>query len=145
MIFSFSTGETTKCVRPTYCDTAPPQSQPGARSRVGRRQQDGDAQQQEASPLLLPQLTRLHEDYHVWGEDASNMTNIPFQHRVTKTFCDFKLTFTVSCRVEQLRLHTQKHIITIVEDSVLLTEMTNLESQEEDAPKRVLWFKPVSR
>ena len=37
------------------------------RTRVGRSQQDGDAQQQEASPLLLPQLTRLHEVYHVRG------------------------------------------------------------------------------
>ncbi len=35
-------------------DTAPPQSQPGARARVGRSQQDGDAQQLEAGPLLLP-------------------------------------------------------------------------------------------
>ena len=64
-------------------DTVPPQSQPVARASVGRSQQDGDAQQQEAGPLLLPQLTRLHESYHVWGEDASNMPNIPLQHRVT--------------------------------------------------------------
>jgi hypothetical protein len=47
-----------------------PQSQPGAGARVGSSQQDGDAQQQEAGPLLLPQLTRLHEAYHVRGEDA---------------------------------------------------------------------------
>ncbi len=31
-----------------------------------------------------------------------------------------------------------------VEDSVLRTEMAGLESQEEDAPKRVLFFKTVS-
>ncbi len=31
-----------------------------------------------------------------------------------------------------------------VEESVLRTEMTGLESQEEDAPKRVLFFKPMS-
>ncbi len=31
-----------------------------------------------------------------------------------------------------------------VEDSVLRTEMTDLESQEEDAPKRILFFKPMS-
>ena len=42
-------------------DTVPPQSQAGARARVGRSQQDGDAQQQEAGPLLLTQLTRLNE------------------------------------------------------------------------------------
>ena len=29
------------------------------------------------------------------------------------------------------------------EDSVLRTEMGALESQEEDAPKRVLWYKPL--
>ena len=32
-----------------------------------------------------------------------------------------------------------------VEESVLRMEMTGLESQEEDAPKRVLFFKPMSR
>ena len=63
-------------------DTVPPQSEPGARATVGRSQQDGDAQQQEAGPLL-PQLSWLHKAYHVRGEDASNMPNIPLQHRVT--------------------------------------------------------------
>ena len=63
--------------------TLGPQSQSVVRASVGRSQQDGDAQQQEAGPLLLPQLTRLHETYHVRGEDASNMTNIPLQHLVT--------------------------------------------------------------
>jgi hypothetical protein len=29
-------------------------------------------------------------------------------------------------------------------DSVLRTEMEHLESEEEDAPRRVLWFKPMS-
>ena len=31
-----------------------------------------------------------------------------------------------------------------VEESVLRTEMENFESQEEDAPKRVLWYTPMS-
>ncbi len=31
-----------------------------------------------------------------------------------------------------------------VEDSVLRTEMAGLESQEEDAPKSILFFKPMS-
>ena len=31
-----------------------------------------------------------------------------------------------------------------VEESVLRTEMADLESQEEDAPKRVLFYKPMS-
>jgi hypothetical protein len=36
------------------------------------------------------------------------------------------------------------HIVATVEDSVLRTEMAVLESQEEDVPKRVLFFKPMS-
>ena len=63
--------------------TTPPQSHPGTRVRVGRSQQNGDAQWQEAGPLLLPQLTRLHETYHSRGEDDSNVVTIPVQHRVT--------------------------------------------------------------
>ncbi len=31
-----------------------------------------------------------------------------------------------------------------VEESVLRTEMAGLESQEEDAPKRVLFYNPMS-
>ena len=72
-------------------------------------------------------------------EDAPNMPNIPFQHRVTiqilkhwQTFRDLKLTFVVSRRAEQFRLRTQKRIVATAEDSVLRTEMDNLESQEED-------------
>jgi hypothetical protein len=52
--------------------------------------------------------------------------------------------FAVSRRVEQLSLHSQQHIVATVEDSVLRTEMTGLESQEEDAPKRILFFKSMS-
>ena len=129
----------------------PPQSHPGERTRVGHSQQDDNAHQQETDPLLLPQLSWLHEAYNDRGEDASNMPNIPLQHRVTmqilkhwQPFRDLKLTFAVSRRAEQLRLRTQQRIIATAEDSVLRTEMANLESQEEDAPKRVLSFKPMS-
>jgi hypothetical protein len=34
--------------------------------------------------------------------------------------------------------------VSTVEESVLKTEMTDLESQEEDVPKRILFFKPMS-
>jgi hypothetical protein len=45
------------------------------------------AQQQEADPLRLPQLTRLHGTYRVWGEDAStehdhNAVTAPGDHAV---------------------------------------------------------------
>jgi hypothetical protein len=49
-----------------------------------------------------------------------------------------------SHRAEQLRLYSQQHIVDTVEDSVLWTEMDVLESQEEDTPKRILFFKPMS-
>ncbi len=52
--------------------------------------------------------------------------------------------FAVSCLPEQLSLISQHHIVATVEDSVLRTEMAGLESQEEDAPKRILFFKPMS-
>jgi hypothetical protein len=50
----------------------------------------------------------------------------------------------VSRRAEQLRLRVQQRVVATAEDWVLRTEMTSLESQEEDAPRRVLWFKPMS-
>jgi hypothetical protein len=49
-----------------------------------------------------------------------------------------------SRRAEQLSLHSQQRIVATVEDSVLRTEMTGLESQEEDDPKRILFFKTMS-
>ena len=52
-------------------DSAPPPAQPGARTRPGRDSQDGVSQQEEAAPLFLPQLDRLHEAYIVRGEDDS--------------------------------------------------------------------------
>jgi hypothetical protein len=51
--------------------------------------------------------------------------------------------FVVSRRDEQLRFRAQQRIVATVDDSLLRTEMENLESQEEDAPRRVLWFKPM--
>jgi len=89
----------------------------------------------------------------VRGEDASNVavTAVPAQNRVTLQILsmwqpvkDLKLTFAVSRRVEQLRLRAQQRGVATVEDSVLRTEMENLESEEEDAPWRVLWYKPMS-
>ena len=59
-------------------------------------------------------------------------------------FKDLKQTFAVSRHAEQLRLRVQQRVVATFEDSVLRTEMGSLESQEEDAPRRVLWFKPMS-
>ncbi len=59
--------------------SAPPQSQTGERARLGRSSQDRDSQQEEASPVLLPQLNRLNEAF-VRAEDASTMPPIPSQN-----------------------------------------------------------------
>ena len=53
-------------------------------------------------------------------------------------------TLVVSHRAEHLPLCTQQRVVDTVEDSVLRTEMQNLESEEEDAPRRVLYFKSMS-
>ena len=52
--------------------------------------------------------------------------------------------FAGSRRAEQLSLRSQQRIVATVEESVLKTEMAGLESQEEDAPKCILFFKPMS-
>jgi hypothetical protein len=52
--------------------------------------------------------------------------------------------FANSRRAEQLSLHSQQSIVVTVEDSVLRTEMADLESQEEDASKSILFFKSMS-
>jgi hypothetical protein len=52
--------------------------------------------------------------------------------------------FADSHRAEQLSLYSQQRIVPTVEDSVLRTEMAGLESQEEDVPKRILFFKPMT-
>jgi hypothetical protein len=83
---------------------------------------------------------------------ASNadVTAIPSQFKVTKQillhcqpFRDIKLKYVGSRPAEQLSLRSQQRIVDTVEESVLKTEMTGLESQEEDSPKRILFFKPM--
>jgi hypothetical protein len=132
----------------------PSQSQVNVGSSARLSSQDGVSQQQETAPLSLPQLNRLFEVSFV--RDESSVSNddvavIPSQHRVTQQilshwqpFWDLKLMFAGSRRAEQLSLRSQQRIVATVEDSVLRTEMTVLESQEEDAPKRILFFKPMS-
>ncbi len=47
--------------------------------------QDSVSQQQEGSPLFIPQINHTHESSLVWGEDASTVTvaDIPTQNRFT--------------------------------------------------------------
>ena len=53
-------------------------------------------------------------------------------------------TFAVSRRAEQLRQRVQQRVVATVEDAALRTEIENLESDAEDAPRRVLWYTPMS-
>ncbi len=89
----------------------------------------------------------------MWDENSVSNVDvvvIPSQDRVTQqilshcqTFKDLKFRFSDSSRAEQLNLRSQQCIVVTVEDSVLRTEMTDLESLEEDDPKRILFFKPM--
>jgi hypothetical protein len=52
--------------------------------------------------------------------------------------------FPGSRRAEQLSLCSQQRVVDTFEESVLKMEMTDLESQEEDVPKCILFFKSMS-
>ena len=75
---------------------------------------------------------------------------IPSQRKVThqilihwEPFRDLKTRFVGSRRPEELILRSQQFIVATVEDSVLRTEMSDLESLEEDDPKRILFYTPM--
>jgi hypothetical protein len=85
------------------------------------------------------------------SDSNADVTAIPSQFKVTKQillhwqpFRDLKLKYVGSRQAEQLIWHSQQKVVATVEESVLKTEMTGLESQEEDDPHRILFFKPMS-
>ena len=107
----------------------------------------GVSQQHQAAPLSLPQLNRLFEASFARDENSASNTGvatIPSQFKVTQQILRHKLKFVGSRRQEQLSSLCQQRIVTTVEESVLRTEMAGLESQEEDDPKCVLFYKPMS-
>ncbi len=132
----------------------PSQSQVNVGANARLRSQDDVSQQQGAAPLSLPQLNRLFEASFLRDESPSSNADvavIPSQDKCTQQilshwqpFLDLKLMFAGSRRAEQLSLRSQQRIVSTVEDSVLRTEMAGLDSQEEDAPKRILFFEPMS-
>ena len=82
---------------------------------------------------------------------SADVTVIPSQFKVTKQillhwqpFRDLTLKYVGSRQAEQLSLRSQQRVVATVEESVLKSKMTDLESQEEDTPKRILFFKPMS-
>ena len=91
-----------------------------------------------------------------FARDESSASNagvaaIPSQFKVTQQvlqkwqpFRDLKQKVLGSRRQEQLSSRCQQRVVPTVEESVVRTEMTGLESQEEDSPKRVLFYKPMS-
>ncbi len=89
----------------------------------------------------------------MWDETSASNADVPVipsQLKVThqilshsEPFRDLKSRFTDSRRAEQLSLRSQQRIVATVEDSVLRMEMTDLESLEENDPKRILFYKPM--
>jgi hypothetical protein len=134
------------------CAPSPSQVNTGARARP--RSQDAVPPQEEAAPLSLPQFNHLFEASFPRDETSASTTGVaavPTQFKVTQQillhwhpFRDLKLKFIGSLRAEQLNLRSQQRVVTTVEESVLRMEMVGLESQEEDAPRCVLFFKPMS-
>ena len=134
---------------------ASPSSQSQVNMGAGPRpsSQDGISQLKEPVPLSIPQLNRLVEASVV--RDESSVSNadvpvIPSQLKIThqilshwEPFRDLKARFAGSRRAEQLSLRCRQRIVATVEDSVLRTEMAGLESLEEDAPKRILFYTPM--
>jgi hypothetical protein len=127
---------------------APSQSQTNIGDSARLSSQDGVSQQQETAPLSLPQLNRLFEASFARDESSasnSGVVVIPSQFKVTQQillhwqpFRDLNLKFVGSRRAEQLSLRSQQSIVATIEDSVLRTEMADLESKEEDDPKCIL-------
>jgi hypothetical protein len=119
------------------CAPSPSQGNVGNSPRPSS--QNGVPQQQEVAPLSLPRLDRLFETS--FAQDESSVSNagvvtIPSQLKVTKQillhwqpFRDLKLKYVGSRQTEQLSLCSQQRIVATVEESVLKTEMTGLQSQ----------------
>jgi hypothetical protein len=136
-----------------YTETSS-QSQVNVGSSGGLSSQGGVSHHQEPVPLSIPEVNHLFEASFVWDESSvSNVvvTVIPSHHRVTQqmlshcqTFRDLKPMFVGSRLAEQSSLRSQQSIVVNVEDSLLRTEMTRLESQEEDAPECIIFFKTMS-
>ena len=76
---------------------------------------------------------RTLPSYHPGSENAYTPDSQPVQ-----PFKDLQQRFAVSRRAEQLCLHKQQRVVATVEGSALRVEVGALESQEEDAPKRIL-------
>ena len=59
-------------------------------------------------------------------------------------FKDLRQRFANTRRMEQLHLHAPQKITATVADSALRVEMEALEPEQEGAPARFLWYKPMA-
>ena len=103
-------------------------STPGARS--GRK----DAPNLTIHDIAAQALPKLPSKA---GKTLLDVNGQDFARRLKKI-----QQFAVSV-VLALVVHTQQRVVATVEDSALRVEMGALELQEEDAPKRILWSKPL--
>jgi hypothetical protein len=101
--------------------------------------------------LEIPARVRESKGFFESSASTAGVAAIPSQFKVTQQillhwqpFRDLKFKIVGSRRPEQLNLRSQQRIVDTVEESVLRMEMSGLESQEEDTPKCVLFFKPMS-
>ena len=113
----------------------------GASSQQRRRDEDA---------LSLPQLNCLHEAYLPREEDDTTI-RIPSQRRLTdqliahwRPYVVLRQRLSGTRSEEQLRLRKPQKFKATVDDSVLRTEMGDLEPSDEDAPPRTLWHKPMA-
>ena len=85
------------------------------------------------------------------ADSSPKSAEIPSQHRVSlqlieewQPFKDLRQRFANTRRMEQLQLHAPQKITATVAESALRVEMEALEPEQEGAPARSLWYKPMA-
>ena len=84
-------------------------------------------------------------DLSFFRNSTTSSSHIPCKERTPPTFLSppSSLSPSTGSRAEQLRLPRSQRIVAAAVDSMLCTELADLEPQEY-SPKRVLWYKPMS-
>ncbi len=96
-----------------------------------------------SSPVFIFIISLSWHLHLYWGEDVSNMSTIPTQHRASMQI--LKRDTVNPSETSNLRFRSRVVLNNSVfsHNSVSLplrTEMGDLESQEVDAPKSILWY-----
>jgi hypothetical protein len=128
------------------------ESQAHVESNDGISSQDGASQKQEDTSLTIPQLNRLMKLTLCGVRTLPTLLLPSSRHRIRSPFISSACVHPLKISSKPLRSRTVRNSFASVcnnslslrvEDSVLHTEMANLESQEEDAPRHVTWFSPM--